>query len=76
MTEEDIKPVECEDCGEVPQLCETPYEEDTGYIVTCDCDMRRVDVSDAMEGKSLVEPMTGKWSNINYNTRTLSNDDV
>lgn len=65
MTEEDRNEIECPDCEAVPRLCETPYA-DTDYVVACDCGQRAIDVSDAVNGNALVQPFSGKWSNIDH----------
>lgn len=55
----------CSDCGSVPVLHEVPYE-GSDYVVTCDCEQRSVDVSESVNGVTLVDPLTGKWSNIDH----------
>jgi hypothetical protein len=64
----DSKPITCQDCDEQPVLYETPYLDNTDYVVACDCDMRGVDVSDTINGNSLVHPLSGRWSNIDHNS--------
>lgn len=61
----DWNPIVCSDCDSVPRLCETPYSE-MDYVVTCECDHHSVGVSDAVNGSNLVQPITGKWSNIDH----------
>lgn len=61
----DRNPVECSDCETVPRLYETPYA-DTDYIVACECGPRAIDVSDAVNGNTLTQPFSGKWSNIDH----------
>lgn len=70
-TEHDVV---CTDCETVPILRETPYRDNTNYVVTCECDQRDVDVSDSVGSSTLTEPVTGKWSNIDHNTRMYSNE--
>lgn len=62
----DRNEIECMDCRTVPKLVETPYA-DTGYIVACDCDTHSIDVTDCVGSNSLMNPMSGKWSNIDHN---------
>lgn len=66
--------VSCMDCGAVPRLHETPYRENADYVVACDCESRDVDVSSGVGSSTLVEPITGKWSNIDNDTRIGSGD--
>lgn len=61
--DEQREEVVCPDCGAVPRLYETAYA-DPDYIVACDCERRAIDVSDCVNGNALVQPISGKWSNI------------
>lgn len=65
MDSDSHNPVSCSDCGERPTLRETPYD-DTDYVVSCDCAINSIDVSDAVNDNSLVHPFSGKWSNIDH----------
>lgn len=62
---DDRNDVECMDCGAVPRLVETPYA-DTDYIVACECNPRAIDVSNCVNGNALMQPLSGKWSNIDH----------
>lgn len=59
------QPVTCQDCETVPKLHETPYKQ-TGYVVACECGRRSIDVTDAVNGNALTQPLSGLWSNIDY----------
>lgn len=59
--------IECSDCETVPRLYETPYNDSTDYVVACECGPRAIDVSDAVNGNTLTQPFSGKWSNIDHN---------
>lgn len=74
MVAEEHNPIECRDCGETPVLVETPYADDGAYAVVCECGSRGIDVSGLVNGNSLVEPISGKWSNIDHDTRIGSGD--
>jgi hypothetical protein len=63
MMEHDGRTIVCNDCESVPQLYETPYSETVQYVVACDCTARAIDVSACVSDSSLVEPITGKWTN-------------
>lgn len=56
--------IECRDCGETPVLREAPYDGGK-YVIECGCGNRGIDVTDCVSENNLVEPVRGKWSNIN-----------
>lgn len=62
---DDRNEVACADCEAVPRLLETPYAE-TDYVLACECARHAIDVSDCVNGNALVQPFSGKWSNIDH----------
>lgn len=65
--ESDEEPVECTSCGEVPQLYFNPYA-DEPYRLRCGCDLASAGVTACVEDNRLFEPITGKWSNTDYDS--------
>ena len=68
MSKENVNTIVCSDCDKKVRLCETPYAS-TDYIVTCGCEHRQADVSDEINNCNLVEPIVGKWANVDYSHR-------
>jgi hypothetical protein len=64
MSDTDRIPVTCNDCDERVELYECPYDPNNDYIVTCDCDLSIIDVSNSVNGNNLLDPLTGQWSSL------------
>lgn len=65
--EVDDEPVVCTECDEVPELRYDPSSTDV-WRLRCDCGLTIVDVTACLDSSNVTEPITGKWSNADYDS--------
>lgn len=67
------EPIVCSSCETTPQLFYKPPS-DEPYRLRCECDMASADVTDCLNESKLVETFSGKWSNMNYDSKLRNNN--